>query len=531
MKKIFLILFLTAFLTACGEAEIFCKDEYMAEFEAQYHDWIGDRVNPKFESLGVEMGSAGLRRIELEIDRLQKQWSKAYDKKKELEKEPPSPEIDAEIDKLSDQMTELIDKENELYEKKKEFAKELEKALVREGHHKFYVLEGCANRLVEKFGMPFDLAMEICSACNKKYLTPERTQSRLTLEDVRRDSLREPKQGSLLKQLSNRSSLTGYDDTPLEKPKRVERFTDKPPQVKNDCPQCNGIARTLQGALNTVSNIRKKLFDIESEAMNEQKWVGMLELRIQLAEERLAALEDAETFAAIGDEKLTLAEVLVKREMMDAEWDKWRDGEQTAEETEQNWGDIENDPERVKEAVKKAKKRTEQMKEEAEELLEEARAKLEELKEEDLKIKRELEEAKKEAGRIIPMLEDCQKLCFERMIQDYVDVEDDIEEQPPEEGTYDATPEEDNRCIQICGADRYYSTNSLNTCSDITSTFTAIPNKQICWDYLVARGWGDGCCCQDIVIRPSSNCNPLKFIGWNSAGYAVEEGAHAVYPY
>src|SRR3989338_5280192 len=168
MKKIFLILFLTAFLTACGEAEIFCKDEYMAEFEAQYHDWIGDRVNPKFESLGVEMGSAGLRRIELEIDRLQKQWSK-------------------------------------LYEKKKEFAKELEKALVREGHHKFYVLEGCANRLVEKFCMPFDLAMEICSACNKKYLTPERTQSRLTLEDVRRDSLREPKQGSLLKQLSNRS--------------------------------------------------------------------------------------------------------------------------------------------------------------------------------------------------------------------------------------------------------------------------------------------------------------------------------------
>lgn len=190
----------------------------------------------------------------------------------------------------------------------------------------------------------------------------------------------------------------------------------KAQEIMQTCPLCDPIRKQIEQVNELIKNKEQEIPDLEKAAGDAQAELNKKQKDLANAQQKLNDFKNPRSWVESDGRRVTSTDLEVQRQLSIDNWQRYKDGEQTAQETMDNWAN-QNDPAKHEEAKKNAEQRLEKAVKDAEQAVKDAQQKLDKAKQDLSKAKQQLENLKKELDRLRKMLEDCLKKCKEYALQ------------------------------------------------------------------------------------------------------------------
>jgi len=211
---------------------------------------------------------------------------------------------------------------------------------------------------------------------------------------------------------------------------RMRQLRERAEEIKRTCPLCDEIRKEIATLDENIKNKAQEIPGLETALANAQNALDQANRNVRRASERLHDFQTPDSYVEDPrtGERITSTDLEIQRELARQNWQRYRQGEQTAEETVENWEE-QSAPEAHEAAKKAAEERLKKAVENAEKAKQTAEKELSAAKQRLQNAKNALERMQQQRDELAKKLEECLKLCkkyamdiAKGWIQDYRDL-------------------------------------------------------------------------------------------------------------
>jgi len=181
-------------------------------------------------------------------------------------------------------------------------------------------------------------------------------------------------------------------------------------EIERTCPICDPIRQHMQTVTEQISQKEQEIPGLENDVINAENEVSESEKELQQAQQKLDNFNNPDSWVESGGRRVTSSDLEVQRELSRENWNRYKNGEQSAEETMENWKN-QNDPETHEQAKNRAEQRLEGDVNNAKEALRQANENLDRAKQNLNRARQELERLNRLIDELQQLLDECLEKC------------------------------------------------------------------------------------------------------------------------
>lgn len=191
---------------------------------------------------------------------------------------------------------------------------------------------------------------------------------------------------------------------------RQRQLRQKAQEIMKTCPLCDDIRKQMEQVSEQIKNKEQEVAENEKNVGDKEAEHDKAKGKLERAQRKLHEFRNPQSYVESQGRRVTTTDIEVQRQMSIENWQRYQRGEQSAEETMENW-EKQGTPEEHEKAKKAAEERLEQDVQQAEQELKQAEQNLQQAKQQLNKSKQELSNLKNLLEELKKKLEDCLKLC------------------------------------------------------------------------------------------------------------------------
>lgn len=191
------------------------------------------------------------------------------------------------------------------------------------------------------------------------------------------------------------------------------KIRQKAKEISKTCQICDPIRQHIEDTNEKIKDKEQQIAQLEIRVAEAEKELQNAEKNLEDAQNKLDNFRNPESWVENGQGRITSSDLEVQRELSRENWQKFQDGEQTAEETMDNW-ENQHDPDTHEAAKERIEERLEKEVQDAQQKAEQARQNLDKAKQDLNQANNELKQLNDQKNHLLELLEECLKKCRER---------------------------------------------------------------------------------------------------------------------